>query len=243
MLPGNTMTMMRPAVATGGGGSTGNDSFTTLLLHFDGNFNNVAVGGAGSAGSPQGGIATSATQFKFGTQSLRVVSNFVLMVNDYTYYDFGSGDFTIDWWEYRDDANDNKAVYSRVYQKTYSPIVTGYSTGGVMNCYASSNGTAWDIISGLSLGSVVANVWSHRALVRSGTSFMGFKDGVLIATQTSSLALPAATPANNYPSIGSYTTDGGANAYGITGYVDEFRLSKGIARWTSNFTPPTVAYS
>ena len=28
----------------------------------------------------------------------------------------------------------------------------------------------------------------------------------------------------------------------INGYIDEFRISKGDARWTSAFTPPTYAY-
>ena len=32
-------------------------------------------------------------------------------------------------------------------------------------------------------------------------------------------------------------------AYSNNGYIDEFRISKGIARWTSNFTPPTEAYT
>ncbi|HED05973.1 MAG TPA: hypothetical protein ENI61_04750, partial [Ignavibacteria bacterium] len=28
----------------------------------------------------------------------------------------------------------------------------------------------------------------------------------------------------------------------LNGQTDEFRISKGIARWTSNFTPPTAEY-
>ena len=31
--------------------------------------------------------------------------------------------------------------------------------------------------------------------------------------------------------------------FNFDGYLDEIRISKGIARWTSSFTPPTVPYS
>lgn len=33
-----------------------------------------------------------------------------------------------------------------------------------------------------------------------------------------------------------------SSAYYFGGYIDEFRISPGIARWTSNFTPPTLPY-
>lgn len=39
--------------------------------------------------------------------------------------------------------------------------------------------------------------------------------------------------------IGTYS--GTAGGY-LTGYVDEFRVSNGIARWTGNFTPPSLQY-
>ena len=40
--------------------------------------------------------------------------------------------------------------------------------------------------------------------------------------------------------IGRYGENG--SAY-MNGWIDEFRFSKGIARWTTNFTPPTSAYA
>ena len=33
----------------------------------------------------------------------------------------------------------------------------------------------------------------------------------------------------------------GGNIYNFYGYIDEFRFSN-IARWTTNFTPPTIPY-
>ncbi len=40
-------------------------------------------------------------------------------------------------------------------------------------------------------------------------------------------------------SIGRAGEDGEADPRYYNGHIDEFRFTKGVARWTSNFTPPT----
>ena len=57
--------------------------------------------------------------------------------------------------------------------------------------------------------------------------------------QTDSAAACAMGDASTVLHIGSYT---GGNYY-WPGYLDEIRWSKGVARWTSNFTPPTSPHS
>jgi hypothetical protein len=79
--------------------------------------------------------------------------------------------------------------------------------------------------------------WYHVALVKNGTSgYMAFVDGTQVGTtQTDTSTMPdfAAVLAIWTRTTGSY----------FAGWMDELRISKGVARWTGNFTPPTSAYA
>jgi len=82
------------------------------------------------------------------------------------------------------------------------------------------------------------NTWYHVAVVRDGSNNLdvyidGVKGGSTYSTSwdiNSSDALQ----------IGKEASNGGAS---FSGYLDEFRISKGVARWTSDFTPPARPYS
>jgi hypothetical protein len=83
------------------------------------------------------------------------------------------------------------------------------------------------------MGTLDLTTWTHYAITRAGTVFRTFKNGVQQDTWTSSLALKAAS---DTLTIGKWST-----TY-FSGYMEEVRISKGIARWTANFTPPAKAY-
>jgi len=84
------------------------------------------------------------------------------------------------------------------------------------------------------IGSVSDGAWHHVTLTYDGTSSSALKtylDGNLITSTTHSIS-------------SSEGEDGFIfGDYGFIGKVDELRFSKGIIRWTGNFTPPVLAYS
>lgn len=82
------------------------------------------------------------------------------------------------------------------------------------------------------------NTWYHYAVVRHGNIFTIYKDGNSIASANSSVSIPNFTAPLT---IGARNAGAGDN-YPLNGYMDEVRWSKGIARWTSNFTPPIQPY-
>lgn len=153
-------------------------------------------------------------------------------------FDFGADDFTIDYWEYRTDATASRGTFQRQYSSVgYTPYMGGYSYNGNLQFYASSNWSSWDIANQRYMGPVTLNQWIHYAIVRSGNTFYIFRNGVQTDTWTSSLAFPAGT---NHFEIGRYYN--GSGNYAFVGYIDNFRITKGRALWTSNFTPPTTDY-
>jgi hypothetical protein len=80
------------------------------------------------------------------------------------------------------------------------------------------------------------NQWHHVAVVRTGTAYLGFVDGAQEFSNniTGAMSNPAVALA-----IGTNSNGG---EIGFNGQIDEVRLSKGIARWTTTFTPPNAPY-
>lgn len=79
--------------------------------------------------------------------------------------------------------------------------------------------------------------WYHIALVQYGLHIFGFLNGTLIGEAI--IAAAVNTNANHYISLGG---DSGTNSSYFQGYLDEFRLTTGVARYTENFTPPTAPF-
>jgi len=91
--------------------------------------------------------------------------------------------------------------------------------------------TAWLTDAG-GLGSVTTNGWQHVALTRSGNTFRLFKDGVQIGTGSTTGTVNA---------TGNFAIMAGTQAgtQELEGKVFDFRVTKGVARYTGNFTPTT----
>jgi fibronectin type 3 domain-containing protein len=208
------------------------DQYTVSLLHFNGGL----IDESGKVWTANGGVATSTAQSKFGGSSLRLNgSGQYLTTPNSTDFDFGSGDFTIDWWEYRTGTNVNECcVAARSYgtPNGYPSWLVGYTYNNVSYFYLTSNGSSWDLPNGISLGTIIPNTWVHYAVARHGNTIYTFQNGNIVSTATFSGSVY--TPSNYNPAIGSYES-----AFSFNGYIDEFRISKGIARWTSSFTPPS----
>jgi hypothetical protein len=109
--------------------------------------------------------------------------------------------------------------------------------------WASSNGSNWNMLEcdtaankGATL--MTANTWHHIAVTRSGNTFRSFVNGVVEKTFTvsGSIFSDVTIPYN----IGRVTYNGGGFYY--NGYMDDFRVTKGLARYTANFTPTTTAF-
>ena len=80
--------------------------------------------------------------------------------------------------------------------------------------------------------------WQHFAVVREGSTMTLYIDGTARGTGSNSTDFNRSRPFR-LGNIHNATANGG---YGFPGYIDDFRVTKGLARYTSNFTPPSAAH-
>ena len=86
--------------------------------------------------------------------------------------------------------------------------------------------------------SAAANgVWSHFAVVISGTSVRIYLNGV--GTTASFSAVPSGGTMNIQIGRSPHPSEGSRS---YTGHIDEVRITRGVARYTADFTPPTAPF-
>jgi hypothetical protein len=186
----------------------------------------------------RGDAKITTSVYKYGTGSIAFDgTGDYLTIPDNQIFNFGTGDFTIEMWIYLNTFADGKAILSKGWSAVNAPFLL-YTNGGSnrISFYSSSNGSSWDIADNVAVvNSPSTGQWYHIAVTRSGNTIRTFSNGTLTANVTSSAALYSTTQPIT---IGG--SSGGANY--ISGYIDDLRITKGYARYTSNFTPPAAAF-
>ena len=158
----------------------------------------------------------------------------------------GSLDFTIETWIYQDtnagsgssshtiysdwiNTNNDKSILLRITDSSGQKVQLLYSTDGTTNIIYTST------------SSISSSTWTHVAVCKDSTSLRLYIDGVeeIWANNPSFNLNPNAGTIG--PLIGG-NYDEALTSYGqfFDGYIQDFRITKGLARYTANFTPPTA---
>lgn len=82
------------------------------------------------------------------------------------------------------------------------------------------------------------NTWYHVAVTRSGSTWRLFLNGTQEDSVTQSSYI---TDSGSTTRLGNYGPSATASD-GLNGYIEDFRITRGVARYTSNFTAPTSAH-
>lgn len=218
------------------------DPYTKLLLHMNGvDASTTFTDSSASAHTfTAGGNAQIDTaQYKFGGASgLFDGTGDFIDTPAHADFNVGSGDFTIDFWIKRGTTgvervfgnSDNAAGNS-----SFQALFNGDNKVGI-TVYVP---TAKNITS---TGAIADTNYHHIAIVRDTNTLRLFIDGT--ADGTVDLTGTTIRDSAYKFTIGRMGEFVGVD-YGayFNGWIDEFRFSKGIARWTSNFTPPSAEYS
>ena len=188
-----------------------------------------------------GNTTTSTTQTKYNDTSVRFDGNgdYILCGENY----LGSANFTAEMWWYPTSTARQALVHGSFgYDYSWGIDYSSTATNQKIGIWASSNGTGWNIANsdgggnGIGSETITQNAWNHIALTRSGTTLRLFVNGVL-DVEVTGFSGTIASKTTNIPIIGSWWN----NIYYNSGYIEDFRITNGVARYTANFTPPTAA--
>jgi len=146
---------------------------------------------------------------------------------------FGTEDFTWDFWVYSDGWTNNETFYE-AYAASNDYWEFRIKTGGDL-ALTSVVGGSTVVNLNFNNANIPTGAWAHVELSRSGSTFRCFINGTETGdAQTSSGSLGTAARQLKIGRSGRLNTV-------WKGYMDEHRISKGIVRHTSNFTPSTTA--
>ena len=213
-----------------------------VLMHFDGDVVNSALSGmTGTVFNVSNNLSFTTGTFAnsigaSGALRIAGVSNntYVRVGNFGTQEPQIAGDFTIEMWFSYDANEGNSFIYRTLLSKEnpsgtswmlyiYNSQQITFSTYGISTSFNWNQGNFFQ-----------ANVWYHIAVVRFNGVIRFFVNGILQTTTLSS------TEAISGPwRVGAYADS--AN-YRWNGRIDELRITRDVARYTANFTPPTAPF-
>lgn len=158
-----------------------------------------------------------------------------LSIADNAALDMGSSNFTIEGWYYPvgNAAVSTGIVSKRANSSTVGGVLLYYGSTGLTPSLLVDTGGTWGINTASSIA-FNGNAWNHFAIVRNGTAFNLYINGVSGVSATSSATIP--DNASDF-CIGSA---GGSTFPISTCYMSNFRVVKGTAVYTGAFTPPTA---
>jgi hypothetical protein len=176
-----------------------------------------------------GDAKISTVQSKFGGSSMYFDGTGDRLVSVPSLVNFLSGgNFTIEFWLY--PSNTSSGYRALVSSENY-PATTGgwslYQSGTSIEFWMNGSGSA--IINATS--AITAGTWQHLALCRASGTLRLFINGTSVASVSNSTSLTG-----QQIWIGDNNSSGGG-LYVYNGYMDDLLITKGVARYTTNFTP------
>ena len=196
-------------------------------------FDNAMMNDLETVGNAQ--ISTSVTKFGTGSISLSASGNTLRTQYNNPSLSIGTGNFTIEGWVYLSSTPSTNGVFQM------SGTSGGFAPNQTANlALATASSSTWQIyakntFTTSSSTTITVGSWIHFALVRSGTTTVLYINGTALITLTSD-STNYSTP---YIGLGAIYD---ATSYPLGGYIDDLRITKGYARYTATFTPPTAAF-
>ncbi len=206
------------------------------------NKNNIWDIASGNLLTKAGDVTASNTQRKFTTSSAMYfdgTGDYLNLPNaSQPLSEWVNGDWTVELQIYTTKtANQNIWSFASApgAANTAFGLWTGY-TANKPSIYV-SNGSSYFVTNLAGTTTVTDGAWYHIAVTKSGNVYRIFVNGTQEATTTNSGTIN--TAATNILQIGRQ----GSGTEDFNGYIQDFRITKGLARYTAAFTAPTAEFT
>jgi hypothetical protein len=173
-------------------------------------------------------VNTSVKKYGTGSLSFNGSTDYLLPSANTTPYIFGTGNFTIETWIYFNDVTSEQEFIDFRPASTNGAYPMIYVQSGTIRYFVSSSDR-------ITSGTVTTGVWYHVAVARVGSVTTMYINGNSVGTYADTTNYLCGA---NRPAIGVNLN---LNSHFLNGYIDDLRITNGVARYTANFTPPIAA--
>jgi hypothetical protein len=200
------------------------------LMHFDGaNLGAPTQDATGRAWTANSNAFLSTASSRFGPSSCTFTSSIgQILTAASTDFGWGSGDWTFEAWV---NPSGTTSATCLMDTRQYGQGIAFYVNANTSSGPGVANNSA---IIAASSTRFLAGQWSFYAVARHSGVITGYMNGISAFSVTDSRTYGTSlgcTLGNNYPLSQPFYT-----------YLDELRITKGIARYTANFAVPTAPF-
>ncbi|SDM87525.1 YD repeat-containing protein [Polaromonas sp. JS666] len=224
-------------------------SSVSVLLRGEGANNSTAI--VDSASAPKtiavvGAAKISTAQKKSGGSSMTFGGSgdyLTVPASPGNNFNFGTGDFTVEAWFYlASEGSSYRSIFVMPWGSTNMSIRFGDGGFGGRLQFASEATAFAPLYSSEHTQASLVGAWHHVAFTRTGGLARAFLDGNLLTLRNNNFSGSPVTSWADASNITSVAQAHVSYAGGQTwhGYIDDVRVTKGVARYTASFTPPTA---
>ncbi len=252
---GNTITVTVTATNAAGSGTPTASNATSAVVNTDPSWTSVVlllpfdgVDGATTttdlsnsahAMTFSGNAQLDTAQFKFGTASLLCDGAGDLVFSaDSADWNFGSGLFTIEAFIRPNSVTSNRFIVSQ-WGNASNMAWALWISAGTLSWNVSTTGA--NNLADIAAGTVSNGSWQFAAIDYDGTKYRLY----LGTTGTAAMVGSSSTGRTIFNAAASMTVGASeAGSFGYDGWIDEIRITKGVARYASDAgaTIPTIAF-
>lgn len=216
--------------------------YVSLLLKMDGSNDSTTFKDSSLKNfsiTTNGDAKVSTAQSKFGGSSaIFDGTGDYLSLTATNAFNFFNTNYTVECWFYRTVNQTGGQLFGDRITAVYSSYALEINSSNKLHLHIRSAASSWYNTSGYVSNTVIAaNQWVHIAWVCNGSKTTMYIDGVADSV-INNLNIPILSA---YAQPTTIYVGAGGNG-GINGYIDDLRVTRGVARYTSNFTPPTVVF-